>query len=206
MAHCLVVNKILASSLITEYNVSNGILGRDLIICPEGAPRGPFHKLLGVVSFGDSNESWPDGLGSLRQSYRVPVLRLEFNDVDPEKRERLRTKADIVVGTNGPTAAHINALLDFGEPKIHKDGTILLHCYAGVSRSTAAAFILYALKIGAERLDQALERMNQSAVSRNAWPNRGMLRIAGEIMGMDLLAASQSLHERMQKEHVWQYV
>ena len=55
----------------------------------------------------------------------------------------LVSMSDIVVAVNGhilPSDSHVAALLDFVQ-RWDRAAPMLIHCYAGVSRSTAAAFI-----------------------------------------------------------------
>jgi predicted protein tyrosine phosphatase len=70
----------------------------------------------------------------------TPVVRpLEI----AAERHLFVSMSDIVVAVDGhilPSDAHVAALLDFVE-RWDRAAPMLIHCYAGVSRSTAAAFI-----------------------------------------------------------------
>lgn len=112
--------------------------------------------------------------------YRVPDLAT----IAPERKLHL-SLSDIVVATNDyvlPAAAHIDALLGFVRAWDRR-APLLIHCYAGVSRSTAAAFIaLCALAPDVAEADhaQALRR-----VSPTATPNPRLVALADEALGRD---------------------
>jgi len=72
--------------------------------------------------------------------------------------------------TTAPTSVHVKALLDFVQ-SWDKQAPILIHCYAGLSRSTAAAFIsLCALnpRTPEKIIARALRRSSDTA-SPNRW-------------------------------------
>ncbi|WP_348533044.1 protein tyrosine phosphatase [Hyphomicrobium sp. NDB2Meth4] len=83
-------------------------------------------------------------------------------------------------GASPPGEAHVGALLDFVE-RWDREAPLLIHCYAGLSRSTAAAFItLCALNPGAseQSIAQALRRASDTAV-----PNRRFVGLADAYLG-----------------------
>ena len=81
------------------------------------------HRPDRVISMLDPGASFPN----LGARYAGQHLRLAFHDVDfPE--------ADEI----GPSTDHVRSILQFLDSRPR---TILIHCRAGVSRSTAAAFI-----------------------------------------------------------------
>lgn len=57
------------------------------------------------------------------------ILRLNFDDTTSPRE------------TGSPQAAHIREILRFGQA-VPEDGRLLVHCLAGVSRSTAAAWAI----------------------------------------------------------------
>ncbi|KSB90702.1 hypothetical protein AS593_10120 [Caulobacter vibrioides] len=101
----------------------------------------------------------------------VERLHLVFHDI-AEPRE----------GLIPPDAAMVGALLAFAGGW---DGArpLLLHCYAGVSRSTAAAFIL-ACRLAPERDEAELARALR-ALSPSATPNPLMIALADAALGRD---------------------
>jgi predicted protein tyrosine phosphatase len=83
-------------------------------------------------------------------------------------------------GTVCPAPSHIQDLLDFGRGWA-RTAPFLVHCWAGVSRSTAAAYILLCDMHGPgyeERIARAL-RFH----APHAQPNRLMIGHADEILG-----------------------
>lgn len=79
-----------------------------------------------------------------------------------------------------PEPQHVEALIAFVREWNH-DRRLLIHCLAGVSRSTAAAYIsLCALNEGASELKIA-QRLRQASPS--AMPNRLLVGLADEILG-----------------------
>lgn len=111
----------------------------------------------------------------------VARLHLSFHDI-AEPREALTP----------PSAAMIAEMLAFAEAW---DGarTLLLHCYAGVSRSTAAAFIL-ACRLAPDREETQLARALRS-LSPSATPNPLMVALADAALGRAgrMIAAIQDI-------------
>jgi predicted protein tyrosine phosphatase len=70
------------------------------------------------------------------------------------------------------------------------DGPTLIHCAAGISRSTAAGLILLALRTGPGREEQAYEHLFR--VRPRAVPNRRMVWMADHLLGRN--GALVSLH------------
>lgn len=96
-------------------------------------------------------------------------LRLAFNDiVAPQE------------GLVHPCEAHVEELIRFATTW-NRQGSLVVHCWAGISRSTAAAFItLCALNPDApERL--VAQRIRQE--SATASPNRLLVKLADDVLG-----------------------
>jgi predicted protein tyrosine phosphatase len=104
-------------------------------------------------------------------------------DSIPEENHLFLGINDIVEPLDGmvlPAEEHVEQLIDFvaGWEPIRP---IVVHCYAGISRSSAAAFItLCALK--PER-DEAEIAQRMRAASRFAYPNPRIVAIGDEILG-----------------------
>lgn len=97
-----------------------------ILVCPlSQAPdlarvRRPSH----AVSLLDPGSAFPD------LSEHLPDhLRVEVHDIDTHTE-----------GLHAPADTHLSAILDFVR-KWGRDDPILVHCWAGISRSTATAFI-----------------------------------------------------------------
>ena len=83
-----------------------------------------------------------------------------------------------------PRAHHVEALLAFGEglrPAVESSGVrLLIHCWAGVSRSTAAAF---ALKCQLTALSERDALLYVQSVRRQMWPNELIVDLADRALG-----------------------
>ena len=95
-------------------------------------------------------------------------LELRFNDIT-EPRD----------GLIAPTADHIRAILDFARDSAGK-GPLLIHCWAGVSRSTAAAFIVACDRYKSSTSELAT-RLRTAAPY--CTPNKRMIAIADDVLG-----------------------
>jgi predicted protein tyrosine phosphatase len=62
-------------------------------------------------------------------------------------------------------------------------GKVLIHCGAGISRSAAAALILYACWLGPGREQEAMEKV--FTLRPIAKPNRRMVMLADKILGRE---------------------
>jgi predicted protein tyrosine phosphatase len=95
-------------------------------------------------------------------------LRIGMNDV-----------AEAVLAEKPPNAQHVDDLIAFGR-KWDAKAPMLVHCWAGVSRSMAAAFILLNDRLpGNERdIAQAMRRR-----APHAYPNPLMVKLADAALG-----------------------
>lgn len=71
-------------------------------------------------------------------------------------------------------------LVRFAKHAFSTRGTVLIHCEAGISRSTAAALILYAVWLGPGAEREAASRVFQAVAG--ASPNAAMVRWADQIL------------------------
>jgi predicted protein tyrosine phosphatase len=105
----------------------------------------------------------PRGLTSGRH------LRIKVNDI-----------AETVPGLVAPDEAMVTRIIDFGAGWT-ADAPMLVHCWAGISRSTATAFILACERnpdVAEITIAQALR-----AASRYATPNRRFVALADDFLG-----------------------
>ncbi len=109
-------------------------------------------------------------------------LRLQFHDI-PEPEE----------GLSPPEARHIRQLIEFAR-RWPSEAPIVVHCYAGVSRSSAAALTVLALK-NPGREAEAAELLR--ARSPHAMPNPLMIQLIDEELelGGRLIAAVEDMGE-----------
>lgn len=92
---------------------------------------------------------------------------------------------DISIETDGlriPDNNHIAQLIGFAE-QWDRSAPLLIHCWMGISRSTAAAFIIAnALCPDANPMQIAMELRHRSP---SATPNARMVMLADELLGRD---------------------
>ncbi|MBK5198666.1 MAG: tyrosine protein phosphatase [Methyloceanibacter sp.] len=124
---------------------------------------------------GETLISTPPGIGPDRH------LRLAMNDI-------CQPQPGLVL----PCETHVSDLVRFAL-EWDRQAPLLIHCWAGISRSTAAAFIsLCALNPEADELElaRALRR-----ASPTAYPNRLLVTLADEALSRDgrMLAAVEDI-------------
>jgi predicted protein tyrosine phosphatase len=81
-----------------------------------------------------------------------------------------------------PNDGHIAALIDFAQTW-PREGPLLIHCWAGISRSTAAALITYCARN--PNADEADAAVRMRAHAPHAKPNRLMIEIADRLLERD---------------------
>jgi predicted protein tyrosine phosphatase len=102
--------------------------------------------------------------------------------IKPDNHVRLRIHdiAEPIEGYIAPSADHVAQLLGFAAAW-DRQGPMVIHCWAGISRSTAAAFIaLCALNPKAP--EETIARLLREA-SPTAYPNRLMIRLGDAALG-----------------------
>jgi len=120
-----------------------------------------------IISICDPSEEPPPGYTQVPHR-----LRLEFDDIttpldDPE--DVLAAPADIL------------KVIDFTQAMRSHGGDVLIHCFAGVSRSTAVAMIVYAVLLGVGKEDEALAYVLKARPQ--AVPNPWIVELADEALG-----------------------
>ncbi|HEX2593853.1 MAG TPA: protein-tyrosine phosphatase family protein [Rhizomicrobium sp.] len=128
-----------------------------------------------------------DAIAQHRPSHMVTLLSpdhmIEVHPVLGEERHlRLGVQdiVDISAGDTPPAAKHVLTLLEFARDW-DAASPMLVHCWAGISRSTAAAFIVACDRLGPGN-EVALAQMLRSRAAHAA-PNRLMVQIGDDILG-----------------------
>ena len=98
----------------------------------------------------------------------VPQLVLQFHDIDMT-----------MLGYVEPEPEHIQQALTFAR---ETDGPLLIHCRAGVSRSTAIALAIAADRLGAGNERQACEWLLETYPL--AQPNRLIVFLADQLLAL----------------------
>ena len=98
-------------------------------------------------------------------------LRLSFHDV-----------AGVAPGFTPPTTQHVRALLAFAQRwRAQRQGTLVIHCWMGVSRSPAAAYIVQcALR---PQVDERMLARELRARAPFATPNPRLVALADTLLG-----------------------
>ncbi len=143
-------------------------------------------------------EEMPRYVSSLRPSHLVSVIAAQDMPRTPVSipaERHLRLSCDDIIepipGFSPPDHAHVEELIDFARGW-DRAAPMLIHCLAGVSRSTAAALTVCA--VHAEGREADLARRLRAAAP-HAHPNRRIIALADELLGRQgrLVAAVESM-------------
>lgn len=127
----------------------------------------------------------------------------DFRTYAPHKRLTLRFD-DIIhplPGMKMPERGHVEQLLQFGEGLAAEEGDplchLLVHCHAGISRSTASMVTLLAEARPGMDEDAIFAHLRE--IRPQAWPNSVMLGYADDLLGRGgRLVAALRRHYRQQ--------
>ena len=116
-----------------------------------------------LVSIGDGEDPLPEGYENAERKVRLRI-------------------ADVVT-EEGATEEDVRGIIQLAEQLRSESGTLLIHCEAGISRSTATALIIYACWLGRGHEDEAMERVITQRPY--AIPNRRMVALADHLLALD---------------------
>lgn len=122
-----------------------------------------------------------------------------FTAYAPHKRLSLRFHDHVheASGDETPQEADVARILEFGAGMSDEQVEhLLVHCWMGVSRSTAATTIILAQHMPAGREAAAFARLR--AVRPKSWPNARMIRFADRLLGR-----AGALHAALTAHHQW---
>jgi predicted protein tyrosine phosphatase len=155
-----------------------------LTIC--GIPELDEHCAAGVTHvLSILDPDWPDppAFAAFPPHHR---LALRFNDIIDPRPDQL-----------APASADVARLLAFGrEPDLTAGSHLLIHCHAGVSRSTAAAALILAQARPDRAAGEVLAAVAQ--LRPRAWPNLRILEFGDALLGRngELVAAVAAIYRR----------
>lgn len=156
-----------------------------LTIC--GIPELDGHSAAGVtdvLSILDPEWPEPSAFGAFAPHRR---LSLRFHDI-----------IDPIPERHAPTREDVARLLAFGRELSAAAGChLLVHCHAGVSRSTAAAALILAQAHPDRPAGAAFDAVAQ--IRPRAWPNLRILEFGDALLGRDgeIVAAAAAIYRRV---------
>jgi predicted protein tyrosine phosphatase len=129
-----------------------------------------------------------------------------FGTFDPHRRLELRFH-DVIDADPGcipPERPDVEQLLSFGRDLADaRGGHLLVHCHAGISRSTAAATLI----VAQARPDRPAEEALQAVVRRRprAWPNLRILEIGDTLLARrgEIVDAARAHYRRVLEREPW---
>ncbi|MEM1245632.1 MAG: protein tyrosine phosphatase [Acidobacteriota bacterium] len=143
----------------------------------------------------------PDHVERYLPRYLLSVIQPAFQPERPPEiaeEDHLRVAVhDIWQAEPGsvlPGSSHVERIVEFAKAWQPDLGAVHVHCYAGVSRSTATALILHAVQTG----DPLESARALRAAAPHAAPNRRIIELADALLDWDggLQAAVQSMGPR----------
>jgi predicted protein tyrosine phosphatase len=104
--------------------------------------------------------------------------QIQFHDV-----ESIREAVEF--GATAPTEDQVAEILGYGQECLEASRTrrvhLLVHCWAGASRSTAACYALLVQAVGVERASEALQYIRD--IRPEAFPNQLIVKHADHLLG-----------------------
>jgi len=116
-----------------------------------------------LVSIGDQHDELPAGYDNVQRKVRLRI-------------------ADVVT-QEGASENDVLQIIEVARSVRSLTGKLLIHCEAGVSRSPAAALIIYACWLGPGREREAMGRV--LAQRPVAIPNRRMIELADRLLALN---------------------
>jgi len=156
-----------------------------ITIC--GIPELPEHRAAGVthvLSILDPDMADPPAFQNFGPHHR---LALRFHDIIEPTPERI-----------APIRADVEKLLTYGRDLDRERAPhLLIHCHAGVSRSTASAALILAQADPTRPAGAVFDAI--SSIRPRAWPNMRILEFGDELLGRngELVAAVGAVYRRV---------
>jgi predicted protein tyrosine phosphatase len=125
-----------------------------------------------VLSIGDRGEPWPNNL----RDTNLNILRLEFADIGiPWNKPLLHDRRP-------PSMGDMQAVLTWAR-KIPAGANVLVHCHAGISRSSASAYSILCQALGPGKEKEAVRQLLK--IKKNIMPNGMMVLYADRLLKRD---------------------
>jgi predicted protein tyrosine phosphatase len=150
-----------------------------------------------VLSILDPDWPVPEAFGSYGEHEK---LELRFHDVIDKMHAQVM-----------PREEHVTALLSFGRDLLAEPPTeahLLVHCHAGISRSTAAMTLILAQGLPHVPAPEILAEVLR--IRDKAWPNLRMLEMGDAMLGRggSLVEAAHDIYRRQidLRPHLWTFM
>lgn len=118
------------------------------------------------------------------------ILKLKFLDLSTTEGHEDGHKLQL------PTRSDVEKAIEFYKEVKELKGNIIIHCYAGISRSTAMTLGLLSLDLKSE--DLAVDKLIE--IRKQADPNSLILEIFDSILGTNLKSRKKEIQSRLLKE------
>jgi predicted protein tyrosine phosphatase len=132
---------------------------------------GPFDHVISIVGTWEGDDDPPGGW-EVWNAYPARKLRLVFDDV-----QQSSTHGD------APTKKHIQQVIDFARGT--EGGRVIIHCAAGVSRSTGVALTFIATLLGLGKATEAVEHLCSIRKPDTIRPHKNIVEMADELLGYE---------------------
>lgn len=148
-----------------------------------------------VLSILDPDWPVPEAFGAFGEHEK---LELRFNDIIDEQPNQI-----------APSRRDVETLLRFGRDLLAEPASsahLLVHCHAGVSRSTAAMTLLLAQARPERPAEEAVAEVVR--IRPIAWPNLRMIEFGDALLGRDgalIEAAHRRYREVVARDPGWGY-
>lgn len=178
-----------------RFRIADKHTAEKLLSAPDAYAKqgiGPFEHIVSIGNPEYKTEENPEGTGDHNKPKGLDawsvergdgLLRLKFHDLE-ESQNFIRSAADntLITGFVPPSEDDVKRIIEFAQTI---KGSTLIHCDAGISRSSAACIICLYCMLGDEQ--QAVSIAHQ--LKDDIMPNRLMLQYADKLLGSDLMSA-----------------
>lgn len=133
-----------------------------------------------VLSILDPDYPVPEAFGQYGEHERLELRFLDITDETP--------------GAIMPGPEHVERILAFGRTvQAEPNASLLVHCHAGISRSTASLVLILAQAMPDLAAPEVVEAVH--AIREKAWPNIRMIELGDAMLGRggSLVAATTAL-------------
>lgn len=150
-----------------------------------------------VLSILDPDWPVPEAFGTYGEHEK---LELRFHDA-----------IETIPGQITPNEDHVRALLAFGRDLMAEppeDAHLLVHCHAGISRSTASMALILAQDLPDTPASEILGEVLR--IRDKAWPNLRMIEMGDAMLGRggSLVEAAHAIYRRQigVRPHLWAFM